>query len=150
MVGAHCCSTGCWPNRASILRKWARLCGFPLLARRGVVVCATSEAEQLFRRMCFNVFAHNHDDHSNNFAWLCTEGKWRLAPAFDLTYSSTLFGGHTTTVNGNARPIMADLLTLAQEAGISSAAAKRIALHIQDAATEVCKKAQLQAGREQL
>ena len=91
------------------------------------------EAEQLFRRMCFNVFAHNHDDHSNNFTWLCKQGEWRLSPAYDLTYSSTAFGGHATTVLGNATPGIEDMLALAAEAGLPQAAAKRTATLIQEA-----------------
>ena len=42
------------------------------------------ELKKLFTRMCFNVFAHNRDDHSNNFNFLCDSGKWRLAPAMIL------------------------------------------------------------------
>ena len=33
------------------------------------------EIEQMYRRMCFNVFAHNHDDHSKNFSFLYNEKK---------------------------------------------------------------------------
>lgn len=45
------------------------------------------EAEQLFRRMVFNVVARNHDDHAKNFAFLLDQGRWQLAPAYDLAYS---------------------------------------------------------------
>ena len=48
-----------------------------------------AEAEQLFRLMCFNVFSHNYDDHAKNFSWLCDEGEWHLAPAYDFMYSGT-------------------------------------------------------------
>ena len=49
-------------------------------------------------RMCFNVFAHNRDDHSKNFTYLYDESadSWRLSPAYDLTYSNTYYGEHTT------------------------------------------------------
>lgn len=48
-----------------------------------------SEVEKMYRLMCFNVLAHNRDDHSKNFAFLYdeTRGKWSLSPAYDLTYS---------------------------------------------------------------
>lgn len=46
-----------------------------------------NEAEQLFRRMVFNIVARNHDDHAKNFAFLLHDGKWQLAPAYDLAYS---------------------------------------------------------------
>lgn len=60
------------------------------------------DMQSMFRRMCFNVFAHNRDDHSKNFSFLYDEEKdcWRLSPAYDLTYSTTYYGEHTTTVDG--------------------------------------------------
>lgn len=46
-----------------------------------------SEIEQLFCRMVFNVLANNTDDHNKNFAFLLEEnGKWRLAPSYDMTF----------------------------------------------------------------
>jgi serine/threonine-protein kinase HipA len=46
------------------------------------------EAEQMFRRMVFNVIATNYDDHTKNFAFrLKKDGKWELAPAYDVCYS---------------------------------------------------------------
>lgn len=49
------------------------------------------DVENLYRRMCFNVFAHNRDDHSKNFAWLYQESarSWRLFPAYDLIFRSS-------------------------------------------------------------
>lgn len=44
--------------------------------------------DDMYRRMVFNVLAHNRDDHANQHAYLMDEhGNWTLAPAFDLTYS---------------------------------------------------------------
>lgn len=44
--------------------------------------------EEQFRRMLFNVVARNQDDHVKNIAFLMDrEGRWSLAPAFDVTYS---------------------------------------------------------------
>jgi serine/threonine-protein kinase HipA len=41
-----------------------------------------------FRRAVFNVFAYNRDDHTKNVAFLMgSDGRWRLAPAFDLTFA---------------------------------------------------------------
>jgi serine/threonine-protein kinase HipA len=48
--------------------------------------------------MAFNVYAHNMDDHARNFSFICREGKWSLAPAYDLTNDDTL-GEHATTIN---------------------------------------------------
>ena len=42
---------------------------------------------QLFKIMVMNVLGRNVDDHNKNFSFLMSqEGKWRLAPAYDLTY----------------------------------------------------------------
>lgn len=44
------------------------------------------EKEELFRRMAFNVYNREMDDHTKNFSFLMMEdGRWRLAPAYDLT-----------------------------------------------------------------
>lgn len=64
-----------------------------------------SEVEKMYRLMCFNVFAHNRDDHSKNFTFLydTEKGGWRLAPAYDLTYSNSIGGEHATCINGNGK-----------------------------------------------
>ena len=79
------------------------------------------DVENMFRRMCFNVFAHNRDDHSKNFTYLYDESadSWRLSPAYDLTYSNTYYGEHTTTVDGNDRnPGKKELLAVGTMAGM--------------------------------
>ena len=78
------------------------------------------EIEKLYRLMCFNVFAHNRDDHSKNFAYLYDEreGRWRLSPAYDLTYSNSIGGEHATCINGEGKnPKLSDLLALADKIG---------------------------------
>ena len=43
-----------------------------------------SEAQEMFRRMVFNVVVRNQDDHTKNISFLMDEsGKWRLSPAYD-------------------------------------------------------------------
>jgi serine/threonine-protein kinase HipA len=64
-----------------------------------------SSVEQLFRRMAFNIVARNQDDHVKNIAFLMDrEGRWSLAPAFDVTYSHNPAGDwtavHQMTMNG--------------------------------------------------
>lgn len=63
------------------------------------------EAEQLFRRMVFNIFAQNQDDHVKNISFLMDKsGRWQLAPAYDLTYardtSNRWLARHQMTMNG--------------------------------------------------
>ncbi|HEY7960986.1 MAG TPA: type II toxin-antitoxin system HipA family toxin [Solirubrobacteraceae bacterium] len=64
-----------------------------------------SAAEQLFRRMTFNVIARNQDDHVKNIAFLMDRaGRWELAPAFDVTYAyrpgSPWTDRHQMSLNG--------------------------------------------------
>jgi serine/threonine-protein kinase HipA len=62
------------------------------------------EAEQLFKRMTFNIIARNHDDHSKNFSFILKKDKWSLAPAYDLAYSykpgSKWVNSHWMSLNG--------------------------------------------------
>ena len=99
-----------------------------------------SEVMKLYRLMCFNVFAHNRDDHSKNFSYLYDEQESRfiLAPAYDLTYSNSLNGEHATTVNGNGlHPDMEDILAVAAGIGIREAQAGKIARDIRDCVYEM-------------
>lgn len=80
------------------------------------------ECKKLFRLMCFNVFAHNRDDHSKNFTYIYVEQekRWVLSPAYDLTYSNSIGGEHATTVHGEGRdPGMADILEVAKTIGLN-------------------------------
>lgn len=93
------------------------------------------ECEKLYRLMCFNVFAHNRDDHSKNFTFLYRESekKWVLSPAYDLTYSSSIGGEHATTVNGNGiNPGMDDILAVAKKIGLNITKAKKTASDIRE------------------
>jgi serine/threonine-protein kinase HipA len=54
--------------------------------------------EEQFRRMVFNIVARNQDDHAKNIAFLMDrQGRWSLAPAFDVTYSYNPSGAWTST-----------------------------------------------------
>lgn len=82
------------------------------------------EAEQMFRRMAFNVLATNYDDHTKNFSFLLKKDEnWRLAPAYDLCFSYDA-GNHwvskqTLSVAGKRLFITkADLMTLAKDNNI--------------------------------
>ena len=87
------------------------------------------DVENMFCRMCFNVFAHNRDDHLKNFTYLYDEinDQWRLSPAYDLTYSNTYYGEHTTTIDGNGRnPGRKELLAVGSAAGMRKNNCERI------------------------
>ena len=102
-----------------------------------------SEVERLYRLMCFNVFAHNRDDHSKNFTYLyqVAEKRWHLAPAYDLTYSYSLGGEHATTVHGEGKaPGMTDVLAVAAGIGMSNTRAKKIANEVQECVATYLRK----------
>ncbi len=44
----------------------------------------SSDLEQMFRRVAFNVAVGNRDDHLRNHGFLYTQAGWRLAKAFDV------------------------------------------------------------------
>ena len=78
------------------------------------------EAEQMFRRMVFNVLATNCDDHTKNFSFrLKQDEKWTLAPAYDVCFSydptNKWVSQQTLSVNGKHSNIMEyDLMTVAK------------------------------------
>jgi len=84
-----------------------------------------AEAEQMFRRMVFNVLAKNCDDHTKNFAFLMhPDGKWTLAPAYDICYAyrpdSDWVSQHNLSINGKRANItQEDLLVIAKQNSIS-------------------------------
>jgi serine/threonine-protein kinase HipA len=77
-----------------------------------------ADAEQMFRRMVFNVIARNCDDHTKNFAFILKQGgRWELAPAYDLCHAyrpgSQWVSQHALSINGKRNHITkADLLVI--------------------------------------
>lgn len=79
-------------------------------------ICVDKEdMYEAFKRMCFNVFYKNRDDHGKNFSFLYDEtaGGYRLSPAYDLT-SLPNKPEHEMMVNGNGKPTEHDLLEIAK------------------------------------
>ena len=91
-----------------------------------------ASVEQLFRRMAFNIVARNQDDHVKNMAFLMDRtGRWRLAPAFDLTYAyrpeSRWTGQHQMTMNGKRGEFtLADFSACGRTASLPQGRALRI------------------------
>ena len=86
-----------------------------------------SEAQEMFRRMVFNVVVRNQDDHTKNISFLMDEsGKWRLSPAYDMGYAYNPNGRWTAThqmsINGKFDEITRDdLLAFAHQINIKEA-----------------------------
>lgn len=78
------------------------------------------DTEQMFRRMVFNVIARNCDDHTKNFAFrLKKEGKWELAPAYDVCHAyrpgSEWVSQHALSINNKRKDITkSDLLLIGE------------------------------------
>ena len=98
-----------------------------------------ADLEALFRRMAFNVFASNRDDHVKNLSFRMDQaGQWSLALAYDLTY---VFEGelgelhkHQMTINGKVDGFRrADFLACAAAAGIAKARAAKIVNEVREA-----------------
>lgn len=79
------------------------------------------DVAEAFRRMVFNVLAHNRDDHTRQHAFLQDEaGGWRLAPAYDLTCSAGPGGEHYLAVEGEGRAIRhAQVVALGRRHGLA-------------------------------
>ena len=91
--------------------------------------------EQMFRRMVFNVLAHNRDDHARNHAFMMNgAGDWSPTPAYDLTFSNGPAGEHNLAVAGEGRnPGRAHILQAARETGMAPARASDIFEEVQGA-----------------
>lgn len=91
-----------------------------LLHLTGFLTQKAGEVEEMFRRMVFNILTDNKDDHAKNFSFICREGDWSLAPAYDLTLcKSGYHGEHATSVNNSGTPSVSDMLTVGESIRIS-------------------------------
>jgi serine/threonine-protein kinase HipA len=83
-----------------------------------------AEAEQMFKRMVFNVIARNCDDHTKNFSFLMDQnGKWKLAPAYDICHAyrpgSDWVSKHNLSINGKRKDfVLADFIAIAEQNSI--------------------------------
>ena len=83
--------------------------------------------EQQYRRALFNIIARNHDDHVKNFSFLMNEdGKWKISPAYDITYQYKDGGAwtnvHQSSISGKFDNFTRnDLLSFGKLFGIKKA-----------------------------
>ena len=89
----------------------------------------------MFRRMVYNVICNNKDDHAKNFSFLCQQGKWALAPAYDITYSPEgTRGEHATSVRYSGNPSIKDIVS----AGTGIRISRKRCIEIIEEITAVC------------
>jgi serine/threonine-protein kinase HipA len=85
------------------------------------------EAQELFRRMVFNVMSRNCDDHTKNFAFIMHKsGDWKLSPAYDVCHAfrpgSEWVSQHALSINGKRKNITRqDLLAVGKSMNIKNA-----------------------------
>jgi serine/threonine-protein kinase HipA len=91
--------------------------------------------EQMYRRMVFNARMMNRDDHLKNHAFLMDQfGVWKLAPAYDVSFSLGPGGEHTLLIAGEGRrPGKVHFLSVAKQAGIKDKRANEIVDEVDDA-----------------
>jgi serine/threonine-protein kinase HipA len=108
-----------------------------LLALTGYLTQSPVQVEQMFRRMVMNLVAINKDDHSKNFSFICDEGNWTLAPAYDITYSPAGSNGeHATSLFYDGNPG----LDLVLKAGTQIRIPRERCLEIITDVESVCKE----------
>lgn len=111
-----------------------------------------TDIEQLFRRMIFNEIAKNYDDHVKNISFLMDrQGKWSLAPAYDMTFSynpgSIWTSQHQMKINGKRENIeIKDFFACGNNMDISNKKIKSILEQVVQAVSkwrEYAQKAEL-------
>lgn len=96
------------------------------------------QVAEMFRRMVFNVLTDNKDDHAKNFSFICREGTWSLAPAYDLTRCSNGYNGeHATSVNNNGNPTIEDMLVVGESIRIPRKKGTDIIMSIAEECSEI-------------
>lgn len=108
-----------------------------LLALTGYLTQDPVQVEEMFRRMVVNLVVDNKDDHAKNFSFICKEGTWSLAPAYDITYSpSGSRGEHATSLFYKGNPSLDDIL----KAGIGIRIPRERCMEIIKKVESVCEK----------
>ena len=63
----------------------------------------SADREELFRRIAFNYFVNNTDDHLRNHGFIRGAHGWRLSPAFDVNPNPDIDAEHATSIDGATR-----------------------------------------------
>jgi serine/threonine-protein kinase HipA len=111
-----------------------------LMARR--IGLPSSDIEQFYRRMIFNVLAVNQDDHVKNISFLMDRnGTWTLSPAYDVTFAcdsgNKWLQAHQMTINGKKTNILInDMIACGQNMDLKTFKCKKIIEEVKDAVKE--------------
>lgn len=97
------------------------------------------DSVEAFKRMLFNIFSFNCDDHTKNISFLMDKsGQWKLSPAYDVSFAFNPNGlwtaSHQMTVNGKRKNIAEpDFETCAKIGGLSSKEVKNALFDVKSA-----------------
>ncbi|RKE45871.1 MULTISPECIES: type II toxin-antitoxin system HipA family toxin [unclassified Sphingomonas] len=113
------------------------------------------DLSEAFRRMVFNVLAYNRDDHSRQHSYLMgPDSDWRLAPAYDLTFSAGPGGEHYMAIEGEGRaPTRAHVSALGRRHGLSARSIAEIIDMVRAAIAEwprIAKEVGVHASRTEI
>ena len=115
------------------------------LIKASSLLCKSAAAgQEIFRRMIFNLLVLNQDDHSKNWSFLqLDDGQWQLAPFYDVTFSPTNYGEHSTAFSGYGKqPSLKVMQKLAAHAGFANwSKAKLVIEEVSQAVAMFCSVA---------
>ena len=122
---------------AHISYKEPGLCSYEMASQyMNELNLSMKEIEQFYKRMVFNVVAVNQDDHVKNVSFIMDRnGKWKLSPAYDITFSynptNKWLRAHQMTINQKNTGInLADLLEAGKKMGLKKSKCMEIISHI--------------------
>lgn len=117
-----------------------------LLALTGFITQNPGDVEQMYRRMLFNYFTDNKDDHCKNFSFYVVRNsedggwEWRLAPAYDLTLCTEGYNGeHATSVNGTGHPRLEDYISVGVKTRIPEKRCREIIEEVRSGCLEILR-----------
>lgn len=120
-----------------------------LLHLTGYLTQDPAQVDEMFKRMVFNVLTENKDDHAKNFSFICKEGVWALAPAYDLTRCSQGYKGeHASSVNNNGNPTIEDMLLAGESIRIPQNKGIKMILSIAEKSSEIISGDYISALKE--
>lgn len=108
---------------------WTLPSSYDLFLRATLAITRhAGDVASAFRRMVFNILSVNRDDHVRQHSYLMDpSGTWRLAPAYDLTWSVGPGGEHYLDVEGEGRrPTRAHVEALGRRHGLDRASVDEI------------------------
>lgn len=80
----------------------------------------------------YRPFDGNFDDHARNFSFICRNGHWELAPAYDLTNNQTL-GEHASSINFKGLPSDEDMVTVGMNTKMTRTRCQQIIEEVREA-----------------